>query len=232
MKLSNDTIALLSYCTKINQGIIIDSGNKIYSKSTSGSMCIYAEVQDNFPSRFVTSNLQRFLSEISLFEDPDFEFCDTSVNIIEASGKGSGKNKIKFFLSNPALVQQTNRIPAPQSEIAVNFTITSENIKKIFKGAGILNVNDINIIAKDGIVTACVTNNSVSTSDEFNVVLGECEDDIDVTFLFRKEHLNLIDSFDYEVEVSPRGLAKFTANNSPFNVFEVYVITTFKRDDD
>ena len=136
MKISEETLKMLKWMTSVNGGIKIDPGNKLYSKSESQAMCCVCEVAEEFPKGFVTTNLAKFLSLVELIEDPEFEFDDKYVTVTS----GDGKNKVRFFQSDPALVNQSNKIPKDQKDIAIQFRLKSEDLTKVYDAAKVLNV--------------------------------------------------------------------------------------------
>ena len=133
MKISTNTLNILKWLSTINSGIKIDVGNKLYSKFEANSMCAMVEVEETFPNQFITANLSKFLALVDLFEDPDFEFTDEYVKI----SSPNGKNKTHYYQSRPELVTQPNKIPKVQTEIALSFSLSSENLKKIFKACSV-----------------------------------------------------------------------------------------------
>ena len=222
MKISTNTLNILKWLSTINSGIKIDVGNKLYSKFEANSMCAMVEVEETFPNQFITANLSKFLALVDLFEDPDFEFTDEYVKI----SSPNGKNKTHYYQSRPELVTQPNKIPKVQTEIALSFNLSSENLKKIFKACSVMNVSDIKLTAKDGVIIMSILNKSVKTGDTFDVVVGECDADTDVSFYYKKQNLKLIADYSYDVEVYPVGLTKFSCTDSPFKVLDVYSVTT------
>ena len=222
MKISNNTLNILKWLSTINSGIKIDVGNKLYSKFEANSMCAMVEVDETFPNQFITANLSKFLAIVDLFEDPDFEFTDEYVKI----SSSNGKNKVLYYQSRPELVTQPNKVPKVQTDIALSFQLSSDNLKKLFKACSVMNVSDIKLTAKDGNITMSIMNKSVKTGDTFDVVIGECDANLDVSYFYKKQNLKLIADYSYNVEVYPVGLTKFSCSDSPFKTLDVYAVTT------
>ena len=137
MKISENTLKMLKWMTSVNGGIKIDEGNKLYSKSESQAMCCVCEVEETFPKAFVTTNLAKFLSLVELIEDPEFEFEDKYVTVTS----GDGKNKVQFYLSDPALVNQSNKIPKDQKDVAIQFHLNSEDLTKVYDAACLIDLD-------------------------------------------------------------------------------------------
>ena len=81
MKLSNDTRDVLKNYSTINANLLVSSGNKIATMSQMKNIVSLATLPDTFENEFAIYDLNEFLSAMSLFEDPDLTFGDSSVNI-------------------------------------------------------------------------------------------------------------------------------------------------------
>lgn len=225
MKISEATLKMLKWMATVNGGIKIDPGNKLYSKAESQAMACVCEVTENFEQAFVTTNLSKFLSLVELVDDPDFEFSEDSVIITS----GDGKNKVRFLQSNPALVNQSNKVPKEQEEVALKFTLKSEDLQKVFNSAKVLCVSDITLHTKEGNIYMTVSNKSMNNSSDYvDIKVGDVEDtNLEVSFAFKKQNLKLIQEYNYEVTVYTVGLARFLADdNCGYTKFDVYVVTT------
>lgn len=225
MKLSNNTLSVLKWMSTINGGIKIDPGNELYSKSF--GTCVYVQIDEEFPSPFVTTNLQKFLATANLFDEPNFEFSDKSVVISSANGK----NVSVFYQSEPACVLQPNRVPKqlPPENIALQFHIKSDDLQKIFKAATVMGAPDIRLKAKDGLIKISCLNKEIDTTDTFDVVIGECDQTQDNEFYFKRNEFKILVEFSYDVVVFDVGFAKFSAIDSPFKQFEIYSSTEIKE---
>ena len=79
MNISGNTISVLKNFSSINQSLVVDAGNTIRTISPQKTVMAVAEVDDTFDSSFAIYDLNQFLSAVSLFEKPDYEFEDKSV---------------------------------------------------------------------------------------------------------------------------------------------------------
>lgn len=223
MKISEDTLKMLKWMTTVNGGIKIDEGSMLYSKSESQAMCCVCQIKEKFPKPFVTTNLTKFLSLIDIVENPEFEFEDKYVTI----GSEDGKSKIKFFMSDPALVNQSNKIPKEQKDIAIKFHFNSEDLGKVYEAAKVLNVSDITLKTEAGNIYMIVSNRAVPNGDYIKLKIGEIEDpDLEIEYYYRKQNLKLIPEYSYDVTVYSVGLTKFISTNSKYDRFEVFVVTS------
>ena len=224
MKISNNTLMALKWMSSINGGIHIEPGSLIYSKNEVDTIRSVVEVEEVFPMDFITSNLQKFLATVGLFEDPDLEFGEKEVQITSTDGR----NKTTFYQSNAVLVQQPNQVPSLKDSVHLTFTLKAEDLKKIFKAASVMSLNTIRISANNGTIYLSTLNPSVQTTDEFDIIIGTCDPEIDAVYNYPKASLNLITDFDYEVQINKPGLSKFSAVNSPFKKFDIFVVPELK----
>ena len=74
MKISDNTIKILKNFSSINQSILFRTGSTIRTKSPLSTIAAQAVVDEMFPFEFGIYDLNQFLSVVSLFEDPDFDF--------------------------------------------------------------------------------------------------------------------------------------------------------------
>jgi len=228
MKISENTLKMLKWMATVNGGIKIDPGSKIYTKAESQAMACVCEVEENFTSPFVTTNLAKFLSLVELIDDPEFEFKEDSVIITSADGK----NKVRFLQSNPALVNQSNKIPKKrdESEISLSFVLKAADLQKVFSSAKVLCVADITLHTKEGNIYMTVSNRSMnSSSDYVDVKVGECDPELEVEFNFKKQNLKLITDYTYDVTAYNVGLCRFYATDSAYKTFDVYVVTNKEK---
>ena len=80
MNISTNTISVLKNFSSINQSLAVDAGNTIRTISPQKTVMAVAQVDDTFDSSFAIYDLNQFLSAVSLFEKPDYDFEDQSVS--------------------------------------------------------------------------------------------------------------------------------------------------------
>ena len=90
MKMCDKTIKILKNFSSINQSMLFRTGSTIRTKSALDTIAAQAVVEEMFPFEFGIYDLNQFLSVISLFEDPDFDFQENHVKI--SSGESSSNN--------------------------------------------------------------------------------------------------------------------------------------------
>ena len=76
MKFSNETLSVLKSFTSINKSILMKPGGILKTITPEKTLIAIAEIGDEIPSEACVYDLSRFLSILSLYNDPDVEFGD------------------------------------------------------------------------------------------------------------------------------------------------------------
>ena len=100
MNISDETLSVLNNFSSINGSIEIKKGSDIHTISEGKSILAKATVEEDFPRDFCVYELHKFLSAVSLVEDPVFEFENSHVNI----GSKNSRRNIKYGFADPALI--------------------------------------------------------------------------------------------------------------------------------
>src|SRR5574343_507571 len=144
MKLSAQTIAVLKNFCNINVNLVIEPGKVIRTVSPSKDIFARAEITDEFPRQVPIYDLNSFLQAITIFDDVELEFEEKFLLV------KSGGATIKYFYSDPSIVQA-----APNKEIILDeevftFTLSADDVNMLAKVSAVLSAPTISIISKDG----------------------------------------------------------------------------------
>lgn len=197
MKLSKRTLAILKNFSTINQSILIKPGSVVETISNVKDVYAKATIDEEFDKEFAIYDLNEFLGVVSLFEDPEFEFGDDSVTIIDDSANQ------KYFYADKAIITSVpeNGINLPSVE--VKKSLSKDNLTRLVKAASINNAQDITF-TEEGIV---VHDKSVPTSNKFTISDKE-ESTAKYSLGISVDKLKFIID-DYDIEVCAKGLAHF-----------------------
>jgi hypothetical protein len=215
MQLSNETIAILKHFASIYAGIVIDPGNVIMIRSS--TTAAVAECPDTFPTTITIANSRQFLRIMDMVQDADVEFNADHALITSADKTQS----ITFYYSDPRIVEQSNK-PIKMPDADVTFTITKEAFAKVFSAASNLSVSDICIRRDGSNIVIEVSDKKSTTSNCFRYIVGEYEWDKDFAYYFKRDNLKLTDN-TFEVAVSSKGIAQFTAVDSTLPSLKFWV---------
>ena len=211
MKLSNDTREVLKNYSTINANLLVTSGNQIATMSQMKNIVSKATLPDTFENEFAIYDLNEFLSAMSLFEDPELDFGDSSVKISQ------GGQSLNYFYSDPTVVT------TPKSDITMpdpdaTFTLKQSVFNQVLKASSVLGVPDMVLDVDDnGTMNLRVSDRKNDTSNSFSVEVGEGGTP-NQKFFFKVENLKLL-SGDYEVKVSSKGISNFKNVNKDVEYF-------------
>jgi hypothetical protein len=207
MKISTNTLNVLKNFAKINPSIVIQEGNVLKTISPSKTIMAKGTVDTNFDKRFAIYNLDRFISTVSLFNDPELKFGDKSVEIYD----GSRKSQYTYADESTITKAPDKEINLPSVDIS--FRLTNENLKDVEKAAGVLGLPEI-IVYGDGrnvFLQAADTKNP--SGDVYSINIAETTKTFKAIFKF--ENIKILPD-DYDVTISARGISQFSGKNAEY----------------
>ena len=212
MKLSKSTIDILKNFKEINQSILFKQGNKLRTISVMKNILAEATIDEELPKDFGIYDLNQFLNGMSLHHDPELDFeYDNFVVIRE--GKS---NQSKYYFADPNVIitppEKTLTLPTED----VSFVLSTQNLERLLKAAGVYQVPDLSAIGGKGVVKLVVRDKKNDTANNFSMVVGETDKNFE--FNFKVENIRLIPG-SYEVVVSKSGLSKFTSKDRDLSYF-------------
>ena len=208
MKLSDNTLTILKNFAGINNSILVKQGTKLRTISVAKNILAEADIKEDFPRDFAVYDLNQFLNGLSLHQDPDLDFTETSYLSIR-----EGKRRVKYFYADPNVI-----ISPPEKEITlpsedVTFQLDTTSLEKLLKAAAVYQLPDFSAIGEAGVIKLVVRDKKNDTSNEYAIVVGET--DKEFCFNFKVENIKIIPGA-YDVIVSSKLLSQFT--NTQFNL--------------
>lgn len=147
MKISKNTLNILSAFSNLNSSITIKEGNEIATINVGKennrivpikTILVSAEVEEKFPISFSIYDLKQFIQIIESFdEEPDFQFEENFVTISENT------NKIKYAYCDDNIVLSPSRNYLKIDEIKTSFIVDSKTIVKLKKISNIMKHDDL-----------------------------------------------------------------------------------------
>jgi hypothetical protein len=204
MKIDTNTINVLKNFAKINPSIMIQEGNTLKTISTSKTILARAKVSTEFGKRFAIYNLDRFLSTVSLFGNPDLNFKDQFVEIVEDS------KKTKYFYADESVITKVPEKEITLPSVDVSFTLTNTALKEVEKAGGVLALPEILIVGDGSKVYIQAGDTKNPSADVFSVEIGETTKAFRA--IFKAENIKIIPG-DYEVSISAKGLSYFQSGD-------------------
>jgi hypothetical protein len=211
MKISKETLDVLKNFSAVNPNLVIQSGNKLSTIAEAKNIMASCVVPESFDKDIGIYDLNEFLSALSLIENPEFEFGDTSVTIKSNLTSLTYRYADKSILTSPE-----REVNMPEADVTVS--LSAEVINQIRRAGSALNhpVVSITTNAGDDKLYLQVKDPSNSSS---NIFQHEIESSYDTEaafdFQFLISNLKLITG-DYSVSVSSKLISHWKCiNNSP-----------------
>ena len=147
MKLSDKTLTLLKNFSTINQSILFKQGTSLRTISVMKNILAEAQIDEDLPKDFGIYDLGQFLNGMGLHQSPELDFEDDSYVVIK-----EGRMKSKYFFADPSVI-----VTPPDKEITlptedVSFTLSTDQLDKLLKAAGIYQLPDRSVVGEAGVV--------------------------------------------------------------------------------
>ena len=216
MILSEQTINVLKNFAQINPSIQFKPGEVMTTVSPQKTVMAKATVEETFPSGAAIYDLNRFLGVLSLFDEPELIFNDKMVTVSKE------KKKINYTFADPQMIitPPEKEINFPEPEVTVD--VTWAEIQQVLRAASVMQLPEIALIGSSGEVHLSAIDSKNPTADVYSSEVGETNDEF--TFIFKVENLKLL-NLSYIIQVSERGIAKFTSSNTYGPKVEYWVAT-------
>ena len=200
MKFSNETLTVLKSFTAINKSILLSSGNVLKTITPEKTLIAIADITDEIPSDACIYDLSRFLSILSLYNDPDVEFFDKYFIISE------GKRRTKYVFADLSMIHTPpeKEITIPSADVTVS--VTEGDLSSVLKAAGVLQFSEIAFVGEGGKCYLKAIDSSNNGADDFGIEIGETVDDFQI--IIKTDNLKLM-PLDYEVTLCSKGISEF-----------------------
>ena len=205
MKLSDLTLALLKNFSNINQSILFKQGNKLRTMSVMKNILAEATIDEELPKDFGIYDLSQFLNGMGLHNSPELDFQDDSYVIIR-----EGRSRSKYFFADPNVIITPPDKPIELPSEDVTFEISTDQLDKLLKAAGIYQLPDLSVVGDSNGVKIVVRDKKNETSNDFSITVGETSDIF--SFNFKVENIKILPG-TYEVVVSQKLLSRFNSKN-------------------
>lgn len=209
MKFSNETLNVLKSFTAINKSILLNEGNVIKTITPEKTLIAIAEVPDEMPSQACVYDLSRFLSILSLYNEPDVEFGDKYFIISE------GKRKTKYVYADISMIHTPpeKEINLPSADVVVN--VSEGDLSSVLKAAGVLQFSEVAFVGEGGKCFLKAIDSSNENADDFGVEIGETDDTFKV--IIKTDNLKLL-PLDYQVTICSKGISEFKGKGVTYYV--------------
>lgn len=204
MKLSPKTITILKNFATINPSMIFKSGHWIATLSPTRTIFARSHITETFPKTFAIYDLNKFLACLSLMNEPELTFGDTSVKISD------GNKTIVYHYAEISLIKEPPDKAMDMPSKDAQCVITTKDLQGVLKGVGVLGLNAIAICGDNKNITLEAVDTSQASNDTYSVVVGET--DTKFSAVFSAEKMRMVDS-DYTVTLSKNYVSEFVGTD-------------------
>lgn len=200
MKIDTNTVNVLKNFAKINPSILVQEGNVIKTISPGKTIMAKATVPTSFERKFAIYNLDRFLSAVSLFANPELSFGDQAVTIAE------DQRVTKYTYADESTITKAPEKEINLPSIDASFRLTNTALKEVEKALGVLGLPEIVVTGDGSKVLLQAADSKNAGGDVYSVEVGTT----DKTFkaVFKSENIKILPG-DYDVNICSRGISHF-----------------------
>lgn len=204
MNFGTRSLTILKNFSNINPSLLFKEGSRISTISPSQTVIAFATLSETVESDFGVYELSKFISTLSLFQNPNIEIGDKSAVISE------GKRKVNYYFADPSMLilPPNKKLALPSKD--VSFTLTNDNLASILKALSILSLPEIAIVGDGTTVFAMAIDSEGASADTYSIEVGETDKKFKA--VFKSTNILLLPD-DYEVEISSKGLARFASKD-------------------
>lgn len=204
MKFEASTLSVLKNFAAINSSLLFREGSVLKTISPSKTVAAKANLKQEIPQEFAIFDLSRFLSVLSLFDDPDVDFQDTYCTIKTKAG-----GAVKYVYADEEVVNRK----ASDKEIKVpteyvKFTLKADDFQALMKAMGVLGVPEIAVVGNGKKLALQALDAAEKTRDVFNLVVGDTKQKFRA--VIKADNLKIVPQ-DYNVTISEKGLSHFAS---------------------
>jgi len=202
-KLSQETLEILKNFATINSNILVEPGNVLKTISPVKNVLAEAEVKETFDIQFGIWDLNKLLSTISLFTNPEFQFYDQYVII-----NGENGSSVKYFYSEPQLLTTSNKkLNMPDS--VVDFELDETDYTELLRAGSVLQLPDLTVRSNENGAEMFVHDKNDVTSNSYSINIEDLKnEDSDFEFHFKVENLKMM-SGNYKVSITDKVVSRF-----------------------
>jgi hypothetical protein len=200
IKLEQKTISVLKSFSTINPSILIKPGKELTTISPTRTIMAKASIDQQFESTFAIYDVSRFLSTLSLFDNPTLEINDKFVVI------SSDTKKMRYGFADPSAI-----ISPPDKEIKlpsvdISFKLTNLALSDVMKALAVLRLPEIAVVGDGEDINLQAIDSTGKVSDVYSIVVGKSAEKFKM--IFKAENIKVIPG-DYTVEISKKGISHF-----------------------
>jgi hypothetical protein len=209
MKLSPETLAILKNFANIQPNLMFRSGSELKTIAEAKNIVAKATITETIPQDFGIYDINDFLSSLSLFSDPTFDFSADGKNV----KLSEGKSKLTYFFSDEAsLTYPQKDITMPATD--ASFVLTADVLKNLMRATSLLSVSTVSVEdAANGVIIS-VKDAKNSTSNSYSTEVEGNSNGHSFKFHFDISNFKILPG-DYDVSISGKLISHFKHKTLP-----------------
>ena len=200
MKFDTKTVQVLKNFANINPSIVFKVGGTLSTISQTKTILAKAKLDQEITATFGIYDLNRFLSTLSLFENPSIEVRETEMVI----KSGSRKATYRFTPAELIMTPPEKELKFPDAE--VKFDLLGADLQECLKALNVLGLPEVAVVGDGKNIMLQAIDSKNPSCDIYSTTVGETTDTFKM--IFRAENLKMVPG-SYKVMISSRGLSKF-----------------------
>ena len=209
MKLSPDTLAILKNFAVIQPNLMFRSGSEIKTIAEAKNIIAKATITETIPQDFGIYDVSDFLSSLSLFTDPTFDFSTDGKSVKLSEGKSS----LKYYFSDEAsLTYPQKDITMPPTD--ASFVLTAEVLKNLLRATSLLSVSTVAVESVGSGIVIRVQDAKNSTSNSYGTEVEGNNNGHTFKFHFDISNFKILPG-DYDVSISGKLISHFKHKTLP-----------------
>lgn len=214
MKLSANTIEILKNFSTINQSVQFKKGTEISTLSNTRAVLAIATIEEKLMQDCCIYDLNKFLAKFNLYnKDCDIEFDTDRVNFVSANKKRS--DYIKYCSAKVIIVPPDKKLTMPSPDYT--FELSKEDLEWQRKSAGISGSPNF-VFRSDGKKIKLISTDVADNSSDFSETVIADGDGRKFDIVIKGENFKMIEG-SYTIDISGKGLCRFTNKNKPLEYF-------------
>jgi len=213
LKLSKFTLEVLKNFASINPNLVVQEGSRLTTIAEAKNIFAVATVPEKFDQVFGIYDLNDFLANYNLLDDPEISFNGETALLT------SDRTSIKYRFANPSVLTSPSKdVKMPDTDITV--TLTSDHLGKIRKAAGVMGHSVLALQGDDdGSLTLKVLDPKDPSSNVYSISLDashKLEKKFSLEFLI--DNLKLLPG-EYTVSISSKLISQWVHNEFAITYF-------------
>ena len=209
MKLSPDTLAILKNFAVIQPNLMFRSGSEIKTIAEAKNIIAKATITETIPQDFGIYDVSDFLSSLSLFTDPTFDFSTDGKSVKLSEGKSS----LKYYFSDEAsLTYPQKDITMPPTDASL--VLTADVLKNLLRATSLLSVSTVSVENSSDGVSISVKDAKNSTSNSYSTEVEGNSNGHTFKFHFDISNFKILPG-DYDVSISGKLISHFKHKTLP-----------------